>query len=100
MIPENIKQAVATLDPDDLPGTLADGIQCEGAAFHSPTPLVVDAYPLHGGEAWLCPTCAANLIVLRRLIEASPEPLPWPLRREFGNKIRALAQQSEESDDA
>jgi hypothetical protein len=44
-----------------------------------------------GESVFLCGTCAANLTVLLRLMAASSGELPWEVRREFGNTIRALA---------
>lgn len=78
-------------------------IQCQGAAFHSPTPLtMVDTWitPESLSSAsdaedlivQLCPTCAGNLDVLKALLLATNGELPWVVRRAFGNKVRALAQ--------
>ena len=38
----------------------------------------------------LCGTCADNLTTYRVLMAASNGRLPWEIRREFGNLIRAL----------
>lgn len=78
------------------------GIACEGAAFHSPTPLTVvecwitpepmsEAKNTKRFKVMLCPTCAANLRVLQSLLVASEGELPWVVRREFGNVLRGIA---------
>jgi hypothetical protein len=75
----------------------SDGTLCEGAKFHSPTPLVLRDVSLIPGSspvdltAVLCATCADNLSVLQQLLVANDGELPWPVRREFGNQLRALA---------
>jgi hypothetical protein len=84
-------------------GWYADGEStCEGAAFHSPTPLVlvnvwITPEPIGKADdaseyqATLCPTCAANLGVLQSLLVATEGELAWAVRREFGNTLRLLA---------
>lgn len=77
---------------------------CQGAEFHSPTPLAIYPVPLmvsppKPGEkvpegtpvAWLCGSCRDNFRVLVHLLQRSNGALDWPVRREFGNKVRALA---------
>jgi hypothetical protein len=70
---------------------------CAGARFHSPSPLTVEEVPLspdedsNGPAVLLCPTCAANLAVLKALLWETNGILPWPVRRDFGNQLRALA---------
>lgn len=74
-------------------------MECEGAKFHSPHPLVLrDVPPWPGLRVTdesqcfvLCGTCADNLGVLQELYEAYDGDVPWPVRREFGNQIQALA---------
>lgn len=74
-------------------GRFAYEHECEGAKFHSPTPLVVEEVILGDGtKVWLCPTCTANLDVFEALCEANDGELPWPVRREFGNTLRALGE--------
>lgn len=77
-------------------GWYATDVECEGAKFHSPTPLTVEDVFLcpdtNGPTATLCPTCAANLRVLTSLLVKTSGDLPWPVRREFGNQLRALAE--------
>lgn len=90
----------------DLPG---DDHECEGAAFHSPRPLFTESTHLTLSEwfetgfysrkeawqgspsAWLCGTCRDNLYVLLQMLHATDGDLGWPVRREFGNDLRALA---------
>lgn len=72
---------------------------CEGAKYHSPTPLVLWRVSLHpkrrydheDDAAWLCANCVANLRVLQSLQVAMNGEVPWPIQREFANQIRALA---------
>jgi hypothetical protein len=89
-----------------LPGE--DGQTCEGAAHHSPTPLFTkwtslvlrswwpeDAtYPWWdmGPHADLCGTCRDNLNILLQMLHATEGHLDWEIRREFGNRLRALAE--------
>jgi len=106
--PQHIREAVASLDPTLLPGAVSDPeIACAGAKFHSPTPLTMRSYDLKGAVAyvvsgeklreegpdrvWLCGTCVANLKVLLLVLHAHDGELPWEVRREFGNRLRAVA---------
>jgi len=72
-----------------------DEVECLGARFHSPSPLVVVEVPLApdgvGETAWLCGTCSDNLAVLQALLREYDGNVEWPVRREFGNAVRALA---------
>lgn len=88
-----------------LPGP--DDEQCEGAEYHSPRPLAVidttlvrrDWWPedhphavwASAPRAYLCGTCATNVDILLQMLHATDGMLDWRVRREFGNKIRALA---------
>ena len=63
---------------------------CVGSKYHSPTPLKVEDYEVGGKMIPLCGTCADNLTTYRVLMAASNGRLPWEIRREFGNLIRAL----------
>jgi hypothetical protein len=76
-----------------LPGRINDDELCQGAKFHSPTPLVVHAVTVSGRE-WLCATCRDNLAVFRHLLAEAGGSLPWPVARCFGNRLRALAEWS------
>jgi len=79
-----------------VPGT------CDGARFHSPTPLFVQdvclvspdwgVIPANAPRALLCGTCRDNLAVLQQMMAVAKGGLPWTVRREWGNDIRALAQ--------
>ena len=81
-------------------------VACEGSKFHSPTPMVTKPYWMSGAVEYaldgthakkigdavpLCGTCSSNLTVILRLMAATDGGLPWEVRREFGNTIRALA---------
>lgn len=78
---------------------------CEGSKFHTPTPMVVDSYPLvpatwgplrvlPSQTVWLCGTCRDNLTLLQQIWVSLDGDVPWLVRREFGNTIRALTQQA------
>jgi hypothetical protein len=84
-----------------LPGD--DNTSCEGSKFHSPTPLFVSPVRLVP-EQWsaqvsaqvsprvsLCGTCRDNLAILQQIMFSRNGQVPWQVRREFGNTIRALA---------
>jgi hypothetical protein len=103
-LPENIRGVVYAdgINLGHLPGS--DEHPCEGAKHHSPRPLFTestwlvrkswfaDTTLLHAPDAWLCGTCRDNLTLLLILLYASDGKVDWPVRREFGNEIRALAQ--------
>lgn len=66
---------------------------CQGAKYHSPNPLLVEEVDLPSGETvTLCGTCVDNLRVLQAVMDHHDGEAPWPLRREFGNQIRAIAE--------
>lgn len=90
----HISDALGRIGLDGQIGTPTLDVQCEGSVHHSPTPLVVKQVMLPDGHTfvWLCGTCADNLSVLLWLMESAEGVLPWPVRREFGNRIRALAE--------
>ncbi len=85
-----------------LPGD--DEALCEGSKFHSPTPLFVDTFVPLIPVQWsaqanaqfsprvsLCGTCRDNLLILQQIMLDRDGDVPWQVRREFGNTIRALA---------
>lgn len=86
-LPYHIKKALLAKGEEPLEA------ECEAAKFHSPTPLLV--YKRRVGErtAIICGTCEDNLTVYLKLLEANDGELPWEVRREFGNLLRALAQE-------
>lgn len=105
MLPPNTSTLLYGGGDWSLPG--ADDQQCEGAKFHSPTPLFVHdvrlvpynwLHELHinpgvaPAAVWLCGTCKDNLAILQQIYKATNGDVPWPVRREFGNELRALAQ--------
>src|SRR4051812_40275684 len=67
-----------------------DGRVCEGARFHSPTPLLLREVRVGKRKVLLCGACADNFALLKLLIAAHEGDPPWELRREFGNQMRAL----------
>jgi len=92
-VPEKIRE-ILDQTPEmtaALPGSPAP-IECEGSQHHSPRPIVLHAVSLPDERVvMLCGTCRDNvetLVAMRRTYSGS---LPWPVRREFGNTIRALA---------
>lgn len=94
-LPENLAQELELTDEVVADGVLADGLECEAALYHSPNPLVVFRVELgDGSRAWLCGTCRANLEVFRHMRATYDEQMPWPLRREFGNRLRALGERA------
>lgn len=89
--PAHIREAMSSCSPRP-PGVFTYTHDCEGAKFHSPQPLQVHPVLLSDGSwANLCGTCRDNLSILRDLLAANSGTLPWSVRREFGNLIRALA---------
>lgn len=63
---------------------------CQGARFHSPTPLEVHRVLIGRTAVRLCGVCRDNLGLLTELLEAENEKLAWPTLREFGSGIREL----------
>lgn len=90
--PRQVASALEDTDTTVLPGTLALESRCQGAKFHSPNPLVLHRVTIGSEEVLLCGTCQTNLEVLRHLLVHNEGELDWPVRREFGNQIRALAE--------
>jgi hypothetical protein len=104
-LPPHIAEVIYGGGSWHLPGD--DSGECEGSVFHSPTPLFTDAYRLAKREWWpadypvaawvsaptaiLCGTCRDNVDILLQMLHAADGDLSWPVRREFGNTIRALA---------
>lgn len=74
-------------------GSRASEHPCEGTKFHSPTPLTTQAVMMGDREVYLCPTCTANIAVYVHLSQIAPDKITWPVKREFGNQIRALGTQ-------
>lgn len=73
--------------------------RCEGALHHSPNPLVLHMVDLGSEEVMLCGTCRDNFATLREITDAYDGKPPWPLRREFGNLIRALVTRARKATD-
>lgn len=93
--PERLASALEQAGIVPTTGSFARDSDCVGARFHSPNPLVVREVALgpdgEGPIALLCGTCADNLAVLQSLLLRFDGEVEWPVRREFGNLIRALA---------
>lgn len=95
--PAKVAEALDTIGLDvPAEGWFARQHECTGARFHSPNPLVIRDIWIspdgnRGESALLCGTCADNLGVLMALLQQYDGDVPWPVRREFGNQIRALA---------
>lgn len=92
-VPVLVRDRLAEVGLVGLPGRPADGLECQGARHHSPRPILVHEFDLgRGVTTILCGTCLDNLRVLQHLMDTCDGPLPWPIRREFGNLVRALAE--------
>lgn len=93
--PERLATALDEAGITPETGSFARETDCEGARFHSPNPLVIREVCLapdnEGVSALLCGTCADNLAVLQSLLLRHDGDVEWPVRREFGNLVRALA---------
>lgn len=73
-----------------LPGIVATGNRvCQGAKYHSPSPVLVHEVELADRTVLLCGVCRGNLAVLHTLLGANPK-LSWPVLRCFGNRLRSL----------
>lgn len=84
MLPPNLRRL--------LGGRVESTGECEGAKHHSPTPLVLhEVAGRHGSTALLCGTCLDNYRVYTKASELVDGSLPWDVRREFGNALRAVA---------
>lgn len=101
-LPEHTRALLYAGGDWHLPGD--DEAVCEGSKFHSPTPLFVDPFVTLIPTQWsaqasaqlsprvaLCGTCKDNLAILQQIMLACGGEVPWQVRREFGNSIRALA---------
>lgn len=85
------------LDRHPIPGEGRWGESCEGSEYHSPRPLLVRTFTVAGTVVRLCGTCEDNVRVFLSLMTASTGTLPWSVRREFGNRVRALGMSAWES---
>lgn len=90
-LPRAMAEALKAVAPQRLPGVLTATLVCQGARFHSPTPLLVhEAELANGRTVHLCGTCRDNAAVLSALLREHSNELTWPVRREFGNQLRSL----------
>ena len=106
LLPPNTREHLYKAGSWRLPGS--DESPCEGAKFHSPRPMFTEHVSLVKREWWpedhpyatwvwapkadLCGVCRDNLDILLQMLHATNGDLPWPVRREFGNVLRALAE--------
>lgn len=81
--------------PDPLRARVAEH-PCEGAKFHSPTPLTTRSFTDRGLSVWLCPTCTDKLEIFLHLHDTDAHALTFDVMREFGNAIRLLGQKAVE----
>jgi hypothetical protein len=72
-------------------GRITVGRSCQGAKFHSPTPLLV--YPRLIGErsVWLCGNCMAALQVYEQVALEHGGQVPTSATRAFANWVRDMA---------
>lgn len=93
--PQHIAEASSTFSLE-VGRRLAGDDACQGAKFHSPSPLVLQEVdlvpwsPTVSEIVLLCGTCVDNLSVLQDLLAVNEGVLSWAVRREFGNLIRGL----------
>lgn len=93
-IPRRIAELLTELAPNYY-GFLNDELECQGAKYHSPTPLHVREVNIGGKKVPLCGTCQDNLNVYQELKKRTPDGVPWKVRREFGNRLRQIGEVSE-----
>ena len=90
-VPRLIREHLGAASGSDLPGQPSDS-SCKGAQHHSPRPILLHEVALTDGRSvMLCGTCRDNLATLTHLLRSTSGQVPWGVRREFGNAIRALA---------
>lgn len=92
MIPGEVLAQIEAFPDMELPGIPTQAHECQGSKFHSPRPMVVHPFPMPqtpGEKIYLCGTCSDNVRLLLAL-QAQGE-VPWPVKRCFGNLVRAVA---------
>ena len=89
-LPRHIADALGEIKPIH-PALRRGDQECQGARFHSPSPLLLEEVEISSGK-WvtLCGTCQDNLKVYEELKTHYDGEIPWKVRREFGNLIRAI----------
>jgi hypothetical protein len=100
-LPPILAEVLREVDTSFFPGLLIGDKGCQASAFHSPRPLVVNEVELvpwsHdfsiSKKLWLCPTCAANLLVFQTILFEGNGKVDYKLAREFGNAIRNLGKE-------
>lgn len=101
MIPGELLSHIENAPQAERPGILSIEHECQGSRFHSPRPMVVHPLPMPhapGEMIYLCGTCRDNVRLLLGLEEQGE--VPWPVKRCFGNLVRALADKMKENDRA
>lgn len=91
VIPGSVLLLIQDTPGAELPGTTTDQHTCQGAKYHSPTPMIVRPLQLGGEIVYLCGTCTDNVQVLASLLRGRQGDVPWPVRRCFGNLVRGVA---------
>lgn len=100
MIPGELLAHIQRSPLEDPPGILSVEHACQGSKFHSPRPTIVHPFPMPrvpGEIIYLCGTCRDNALLLLQLQRQGE--VPWPVKRCFGNIIRAVAAAHQEEDD-
>jgi hypothetical protein len=101
VIPGELLTHIENAPRAELPGILANEHECQGSKFHSPRPMIVHPLPMPhspGEMIYLCGTCRDNVLLLLDL--QKEEEMPWPVKRCFGNLVRALADSIKETQHA
>lgn len=92
VIPGEVLALIGDTPGTELPGTTTDQHTCQGAKFHSPTPMLVRSLQLGDEIVYLCGTCTDNVQVLASLLRDRQGDVSWPVRRCFGNLARGVAE--------
>lgn len=98
--PRGVASMLREVDASRLRGIPTLELECAGAKFHSPKPLLVHRVELPNSHVvHLCGVCRDNLRLLWELQTVRQGQLPWNIRREFGNQLRSLAISGKVNDD-
>ena len=99
-VPSLIAEAVEGITPP-FRSEFSHSMECEGAKFHSPTPLILHEVDLIPWDQTaprlyvkLCGTCRDNLWVYQQIMLRNDGDMTWELQRCFGNRIRGLAKRA------
>jgi hypothetical protein len=99
VIPGEVLGLIEGTSSIKLSGVPTNGVECQGAKFHSPRPMVVHPFEMTSADSedetvHLCGTCANNVQVLLALLKAYDGRISWTVRRCFGNLVRGVAEQA------